>query len=83
MLFHLFHLEGASLLRYQIYLATNYLLRWAFGDKQWYKALERMHTLLPQLNHMKREFKTTNPQSLIEARKHMMEGLPAAARRTF
>lgn len=83
MLFHLFHLEGASLFRYQIYLTANYLLRWAFGDKQWYKALERMHMLLPQLNQLKRDFKTANPMSLIEARKNMMDGLPSVGRRTF
>lgn len=83
MLFHLFHLEGASLLRYQAYLASNYLLRWALGDKQWYKALERMHTLLPQLRRMKGEFQATHPLTLLAARKRMMEGLPSAARRTF
>lgn len=83
MLFHLFHLQGAPLLRYQLYLTANYLLRWMFGDRQWYNAFRRMHSLLPQLRQMKHAFQATHPQTLLNTRKHVMEGLPPAARRTF
>jgi len=63
MLFHLFHLQGAPLLRYQCYLAVNFMVRWVMADIAWYAAFRRMLALLPRLSSEKATFSTKNPKN--------------------